>query len=276
MCAVLHRKAVRRRRRWRTHRRIPRETARVHRPGDPPAPTAGCPVGRHILVVRQNSWARQSRDQPAMAELSGLAGHRTDSSSSAAMAPHRSDAGLSLPGGTSQNYNAHSGPVVLRSRPRWRSSEPRSRRSSGRPVRRVTSAPTERSCTPTTSRAGSRPGFESRQAGRTRARRATACWRQGVSREVRVRAGATAARQRRPVRASGDVPPYVDRSTLIRAGWMGLRCRRADRAGHRGHGGSLGGHVLGSAGAVVAPSRRGRRARPVGRPPVEAGRPASR
>ena len=47
MCAVLHRKAVRRRRRWRTHRRIRRETARVHRPGDPPAPTAGCPVGRH-------------------------------------------------------------------------------------------------------------------------------------------------------------------------------------------------------------------------------------
>ena len=39
------------------------------------------------------------------------------------------------------------------------------------------------------------------------ARRATACWGQGVSREVRVRAGATAARQRRPVRASGDVPP---------------------------------------------------------------------
>jgi hypothetical protein len=33
---------------------------------------------------------------------------------------------------------------------------------------------------------------------------------------------------------------------------MGLRCRRADRAGHRGHGGSLGGHVPGSAG-VVAP-----------------------
>ena len=103
MCAVLHRKAVRRRRRWRTHRRIRRETARVHRPGDPPAPTAGCPVGRHILGVRQNFWARQSRDQPAMAELSGLAGHRTESSSSAAMAPHRSDAGLSPPGGTSQN-----------------------------------------------------------------------------------------------------------------------------------------------------------------------------
>jgi hypothetical protein len=97
MCAVLHRKAVRRRRRWRTHRRIRRETARVHRPGDPPAPTAGCPVGRHILGVRQNFWARQSRDQPAMAELSGL-GHRTESSSSAAMAPHRSDAGLSLLG----------------------------------------------------------------------------------------------------------------------------------------------------------------------------------
>ena len=38
--------------------------------------------------------------KPAMAELSGLAGRRTESSSSAAMAPHRSDAGLSLPGGS--------------------------------------------------------------------------------------------------------------------------------------------------------------------------------
>jgi hypothetical protein len=97
MCAVLHRKAVRRRRRWRTHRRIRRETARVHRPGDPPALTAGWTA--HTLASAR-TLGTAVKSQPAMAELSGLAGHRTESSSSAAMAPHRSDAGLSLPEGS--------------------------------------------------------------------------------------------------------------------------------------------------------------------------------